>query len=55
MTALSKNVYFDVLDNIIDKYSNTYHNTIKMEPTDLESYSYAEYMLILMLKILNLK
>ena len=31
MTAVSKNVYFDVLDNIVDKYNNTYHKTtIKM-------------------------
>ena len=35
--ALSKNVYFDVLDDIIDKYNNTYHNTIKMKPIDVKS------------------
>ena len=29
MTAVSKNVYFDVLDDFVDKYSNTYHNRIK--------------------------
>ena len=29
MTAVSKNVYFDVLDNIIDKYSNTVHRSLK--------------------------
>ena len=29
MTAVSKNVYFDVLDNIIDKYSNTVHRNLK--------------------------
>ena len=28
MTAISKNVYFDVLDDIFDKYNNTYHKTI---------------------------
>ena len=28
MTAISKNVYFDILDDIFDKYSNTYHRTI---------------------------
>ena len=32
MTAVSKNVYFDVLDDIVDKYNNTFHRTIKMEP-----------------------
>ena len=32
MTAISKNVYFDVLDDIVDKYNNTVHRTIKMKP-----------------------
>ena len=35
MTAISKNVYFDVLDDIVDKYNNTLHRTIKMEPIDI--------------------
>ena len=39
MTAVSKNVYFDVLDDIVNKYNNTVHRTIKMKPID----SYAEY------------
>ena len=43
MTAASKNVYFDVLNNIVDKYNNTYRNTIKMKSTDVKSNSYAEY------------
>ena len=34
MTANSKNVYFDVLDNIVDEYNNTYRKTIKMKPID---------------------
>ena len=29
MTTISKNVYFDVLDDIDNKYNNTYHKTIK--------------------------
>ena len=36
-------MYFDVLDDIIDKYSNTVNRTIKMKPTDVTSESYAEY------------
>ena len=28
MTAVSKNVYFDVLDDIVNKYNNTVHRTI---------------------------
>ena len=43
MAVVSKNVYFDVLDDIVDKYNNTYHRTIKMKPIDVEPDSYAEY------------
>ena len=35
MTAVSKNVYLDVLDDIVNKYNNTVHRTIKMEPIDI--------------------
>ena len=42
MTAVSKNVYFDVLDDIVNKYNNTVHRTIKMKPVDLPSDSYAK-------------
>ena len=31
MTAISKNIYFDVLDDIVDKYNDTVHKTIKMK------------------------
>ena len=37
MTSISKDVYIDKLDNIIDKYNNTYHSTIKMKPIDVKS------------------
>ena len=43
MTAISKKVYFDILNDIVDKYNNTYHNTIKMNPIDVKEYSLAEY------------
>ena len=43
MTAISNNVYFDVLNDIVDKYNNTYHKTIKMKPIDLKSDSFTEY------------
>ena len=42
ITAVSKKVYFDGLDDIVNKCSNTVHSTIKMEPIDVESDSYAE-------------
>ena len=43
MTAISKNVYFDVLDDIVNKYNNTVHRTIKMKPIDVTNDSYVEY------------
>ena len=43
MTANSENVYFNVLNDIVDKYNNTYHKTIKMKPIDVKSDSFAEY------------
>ena len=43
MTAVSKNVYFNVLDDLVNKYSDTVHRKIKMKPTDVISDSYAEY------------
>ena len=43
MTAISKNVYFDVLDDIDDKYNNAVHRTIKMKPIEVTDDSYAEY------------
>ena len=35
MTATGKNVYYDVLDDIVNKYNNTKHSTIKMKPIDV--------------------
>ena len=43
MTAISKNVYFNVLDDIVDKYNNTVHRTIKMKPIDVTDDSYVKY------------
>ena len=43
MTAVSKNVYFDGLDDIVEKCNNTVHRAIKMKPIDVVSDSYAEY------------
>ena len=43
MKAVSKNVYFDVLDDIVNKHNNTVHRTIKEKPIDFPSHSYAEY------------
>ena len=43
MIAISKNVYFDVLDDIVNKYNNTAHKSIKMKPINVTFDSYAEY------------
>ena len=43
VAAISKNVYFDVLDDIVIKYNNTVHRSIKKKPIDITSNSYAEY------------
>ena len=36
MTSISKNLYIDKLDDIVNEYNNTYHRTIKMRPTDVK-------------------
>ena len=43
VTAVSRNVYVDVLDDIVNKYNNTAHRSIKMKSSDVTSDSYAEY------------
>ena len=43
MTANSKNVYFDVSDDIVDEYNNAYHKHIKMNPIDVKSDAFAKY------------
>ena len=42
MTSISKNVYIDKLDDIVNKYDNTYHRTIKMKPVDIKPNTYLE-------------
>ena len=38
--SVSKNVYINKLDDIVNKYNNTYHGTIKTKPTDVKSNTY---------------
>ena len=40
MTSVPKSVYIDELDDIVNKYNNTYHRTIKTQPTDVNSKTY---------------
>ena len=40
MTSVSKNVYIDKLDVIVDEYNKTKHRTIKMKPFDVKDNIY---------------
>ena len=42
MTSISKNMCIDKLDDILNKYNNTYHSTIKMQPVDVKSSTYID-------------
>ena len=43
MTAISKNVYIDKLDDIVNEYNNTYHRAIKMKPVDVKDNTYIDF------------
>ena len=42
MTSVSKNVDIDKLDNIVNKYNNAHHSTIKMKSVDVKSSTYID-------------
>ena len=44
MTATRKNVYYDVLDDILNECNNTKHNTIKMKPKDVGNHNKRVYI-----------
>ena len=43
MTTIGENVYFNDLDDIVKKYNNTVHSSIKLKPKDVTYDSFAEY------------
>ena len=43
MTSITKNLYMDKLDDIIDEYNNTYHRTIKTKPVDVKDSAYIDF------------
>ena len=43
MTSISKNVYIDKLDDIVKKYNNTYHTSIKMKSVDVKDNTYIDF------------
>ena len=55
MTSIPRNVYIDKLDEIANKYSNTYHRTIKMKPVGVIWSMYIEFNKDNDKKVLNLK
>ena len=48
-------MYIDKLDDIVNKYNNAYHSTIKMKSIDVKLNTYISSIKKLMIKILNLK
>ena len=55
MTSVSKNVYIDKVDEIVNKYTDTYHSTTKMKPVDLNETHILTLVKKLIIKSLNLK
>ena len=43
MTSMSKNVYINKLDDIVDEYNNTHHRTIKVKPVDVKDDTYINF------------
>ena len=43
MTTISKNVYIDKLDDIVNEYNNRFHRTIKMKPVDVKDNIYIDF------------
>ena len=43
MTSISKSAYIEKLEEIVHKYNNTHHRTIKMKPIDVKSIIYIDF------------
>ena len=43
MTSISKNVYIDKLDDIVNEYNNTKHRATKMKPIDVKYNTYIDF------------
>ena len=55
MTAIGKNVSFDVVNDIVKKYNGIFHRSIKMKPKDVTDKSFIEYSEESNKKPLNIK
>ena len=43
LTSISKHMYIDKLDDIVNKYNNTYHRTIKIKPVDVQDNTFIDF------------
>ena len=43
ITSVSKSVYIDKIDDIVNEYNNTYHRTNKMKPVDVKNNAHIEF------------
>ena len=43
MTSISRNMYIDKLDDVVNEYNNTKHRTTKMKPTDVKDNTYIDF------------
>ena len=55
LTSISKNVYIDKFDDILNKYNNKYQSTFKIKPVDVTSSTYIDFNNYVIRKNLNLK
>ena len=55
MMSISKSVYIDKADDMVNEYNNTQHRTIKMKPIDVKDNTNIDIKKKLMINILNLK
>ena len=55
MTSISKNVFIDKLNDIVNEYNTAYHRTIKLKHIDIKDNTYINTDKKFMIKILNLK
>ena len=54
MTLVSKNVYINKLDDIVNEHNNTYYRTIKMKPVEVKDNAHIDFKEEVNDKILNL-
>ena len=55
MTSISEYLYIDKLDDIVNKYNNTYHRNIEMKPVDVKPSCILILIKKIRKKVLNFK